>query len=398
MSLGRIKGKADELRNRINEFLKDIHGKIILQQQQQQNGIQQSFQQQYLWPELLEQYSVLGDQLSNLASSLTDENGSMLNHFVVIPQVIDPSLPEKIPDLFRTKTLPEMEDSDQEMFNQCPPEKRQKVSDRISKHQRICEDLYSKFEDNCSQLDLSTSFDPLPFEPSHAVLKTLLSAIANGMSVRSIPVKQSIPPQSHSPSIPPSSSIPAPLTSSVPPTITTPMGIPTVPSSVNPQPLNNQLNVHPPNLNPSVPQHIPPSNIHQTPFNIANQPAPNPLNIGGMPQRGQAPVGVSMQAAPKGSANPVKMAQPPGQPGVVRPLPPQVAKANSIYSSLSVAQKQEVLQIHQRVSAGGQVQLTQQQTEHYNCFKIIMAYKHAQQKIMHQQQLQHQQMLQQQQR
>jgi len=175
-----VKARAEDIRNRLNELHLNFAKNQYLQ-----------------WPEVLEQFSVLSGQFY----SLNEDIPQMLTHFVLHPQTLQPRDPNQIPELLRTKALPEMENEEQMMVQQYETEMKGLDLDQakkvavlqmgIEQYNSMCEQAEDIFEELKEQMSLKSKRAPLTTENNQAALKTLLGAMTHGNGLKQV---KPIPP------------------------------------------------------------------------------------------------------------------------------------------------------------------------------------------------------------
>lgn len=137
------------------------------------------------WDRLAVYCAELSKQFGNINDELQD--AMQLKHFVLEPTSLDAG-PERIPDLLRTKLLPEIEQRDQDLLREFSTEHVDKVvmRDAVEEHDRAChqarDSLTALFDDLKQTLD--EPYQP-PTAPSmNAALSRLLAPLQSGAALR----------------------------------------------------------------------------------------------------------------------------------------------------------------------------------------------------------------------
>eukprot|EP01119_Soliformovum_irregulare_P002570 TRINITY_DN12816_c0_g1_i1.p1 TRINITY_DN12816_c0_g1~~TRINITY_DN12816_c0_g1_i1.p1 ORF type:complete len:303 (-),score=85.22 TRINITY_DN12816_c0_g1_i1:59-946(-) len=194
-TIASIKARTDDIKNRLADI-----------------SIQFERNPYLIWPELLDQYMVLSTQFQALNEGLGD---AFLEQYVFHPQIANPMDPKNaevmnnIPELLRTKTLPEIEEFEGEVLRefqtssagQTEESKAAQLDATIQDHNTMCGEVQEAYNDLLDQLNLKAKSVTTPsIESNEAAAKLFLAAITHGTGVRqqataSQPSFHSIPPQ-----------------------------------------------------------------------------------------------------------------------------------------------------------------------------------------------------------
>lgn len=284
-----IRGRAEDIRNRIN----DLH--LNFERNQFLN-----------WNEVLEQFVVLSGQFSRL----NEELKPILNNFVISPADVIPQDPNRIPELLRTKTHPEIESEELKMLENYEAtvagmdektriaelsDKLQQYNSALERTEEVYEELKEQFNlkvgGKSTELAAKAGTQQSVNEANQASLKQIWNAISNGAGLRSaIPNKpEEGNPLATSPTIlKPLSSQPnaevQPVSSLHPlgMNVGVSLGHPVKQAAVSRGPLGTQIMQKLSQVHPYLPSTGVAVNATNTGFNVGMAPMSNPIGMNPM--------------------------------------------------------------------------------------------------------------------
>eukprot|EP01102_Stenamoeba_stenopodia_P004742 TRINITY_DN1507_c0_g1_i7.p1 TRINITY_DN1507_c0_g1~~TRINITY_DN1507_c0_g1_i7.p1 ORF type:complete len:183 (-),score=38.43 TRINITY_DN1507_c0_g1_i7:41-589(-) len=134
------------------------------------------------WPELISQSTVLLHQYQTLLDQLSPE--PILNHLILQPKATAPADSQIVPNLLRTKTLPEIEMEEEELwkhYNKENPLKYSFLLDERVEYNEIIDHIDSEYEKAKTVKVDSKLQGPQQVVPTNYDSSDLFDAMANGV-------------------------------------------------------------------------------------------------------------------------------------------------------------------------------------------------------------------------